>query len=205
MKRGQLFFVFGMLCGLSTVALVCAQTGTVQGTRGRTDPVQRELQRRFESEAIEQVLSEGPRRRDPSERRRILAQIKDDFLRIQIVNDELRTFTSGSGEFNLETIAKSAAEIGKVARRLKDNLALPQVEIIGELAEPKTETGIEHLRLSLSVLSNSINAFVENPLFEKAGVVDAQLSLKALRDLQQVIAVSKQLKTTSDRLKRTRA
>jgi hypothetical protein len=192
-----------LLIGMSSVIIpVYAQTGTTPATRGRTDPVQRELQRRFESEAIEQALAEGPRHRDQTERRRILSQIKEDFLRLQIVNDELRKFRTSGSVLDLEAISKSAGLITKLARRLKDNLALPQVEKIAEFSEPPAETETEQVRLSLSVLSNSINAFVENPLFAKAGVVDAQLSLKALRDLQQVIGVSKQLKRTSADLKR---
>ena len=92
------------MIAVSSVLTVLAQTGTTQGTRGRTDPVQRELQRRFESEAIEQALAEGPRHRDGSERRRILAQIKEDFLRIQIANDELRKFRT-SGSFRILAIS----------------------------------------------------------------------------------------------------
>ncbi len=201
MKRvGQLLWT--ILAAIIVPAAIHGQTGTTQGTRGRTDPVQRELQRRFESEAIEQALAEGPRHRDGSERRRILAQIKEDFLRIQIINDELRKFRTSGSVLDLEAISKSAGQIAKLARRLKDNLALPQIESIAEFSEPMAESETEQVRRSLSVLSNSINAFVENPLFAKAGVVDAQLSLKALRDLQQVIGVSKQLKTTSEQLKK---
>ena len=201
----SILFQIGVLIVFATTpTFVHAQSGTAPGTRGRTDPVQRELQRRFESEAIEQALAEGPRRGSKPERRRIVAQIKEDFLHIQIVNDELRRVT-GLGPLDLEAISKSAGEIAKVARRLKDNLALPQIESIAKSAEPKAEADPEGLRLSLSLLSNSIMAFVENPLFEKSGVVDAQLSLKALRDLRQIIGVSRQLKRSSDRLRRARS
>ena len=196
--------LIGIIIFLLAATSICAQSSTTQGTRGRTDPVQRELQRRFESEALEQALAGGPQRGDASEHRRILSQIKEDFLRLQIVNDDLRQLVPGNGPVDLEAISKSAGEIAKVARRLKDNLVLPQIENIAAFSEPKAETETEQLRLSVRTLSDSINAFVENPLFEKAGVVDAQLSLTALRDLQQVIGVSKQLKRNSDRLKRAR-
>lgn len=197
--------MFGMSAGLFIANLVSAQTSTTPATRGRTDPVQRELQRRFESEAIEQALAEGPRHRDQTERRRILAQIKEDFLRLQVVNDELRKFRESGSTLDLEAISKSAEQIAKLAKRLKDNLALPQVESIAEFSEPRAETESEQVRLALSLLNNSINAFVENPLFAKAGVVDAQLSLKALRDLQQVIGISKELKKASVFLMRAKS
>ena len=98
---------------------VCAQ-----GTRARLDPVQRELQRRFESEAIEKALAPTPRRRAEHEQRMVLLQIRMDFLRIQIVNDDLQA-ESRSVQPDLKAIAKSASEIAKRAERLKSNLTLP--------------------------------------------------------------------------------
>ncbi|HBB93829.1 MAG TPA: hypothetical protein DC054_00420 [Blastocatellia bacterium] len=46
----------------SIVGPVCGQSVPTPGTRGRNDPVQRDLQRRFESEAIESALPARPRR-----------------------------------------------------------------------------------------------------------------------------------------------
>jgi pectate lyase len=187
---------------LSALIAAHAQSGTTQGTRGRTDPVQRELQRRFESDAIERALAQGPRAAN-NERRLILVQIKEDFLRLQIVDDGLRQATR-VGPLDLEAVAKSVSEIASRAKRLKDNLALPELETTPDTPDSDPETSIEQLRLSLAVLSNSIKEFVENPVFEKAGVVDAKLSAKARRDLEQIIAVSKQAKRAGEKLLRAR-
>jgi hypothetical protein len=113
---------------VSAFTFVRGQSGTTQGTRGRTDPIQRELQRRFESEAIERALAESLHRRPEHERRIVLAQIKEDFLRIQVVNDDLRKFASSTDAPDLKLVAKCAAAITKLAERLKDNLALPMIE-----------------------------------------------------------------------------
>lgn len=177
---------------------------TSPATRGRTDPVQRELQRRFESDAIERALSENPRRRAENDWRLTLAQIREDFLRIQIINDDLRSPRSRTGNADLKLLAKSASEITKRAERLRDNLALPEIEKTSEHSSAKGETGIEQLHSSLSVLSNLINVFVENPVFEKSRVVDAKLSTQARRDLEGIIEVSKQVKTVSEYLARVR-
>lgn len=109
---------------------VRAQSGTTQGTRARLDPVQRELQRRFEAEAIEKALASTPRRRAEHEQRMVLLQIRMDFLRIQIVNDDLQT-ESRAAQPDLKAIAESASEITKSAERLKGNLALlpPQLRL----------------------------------------------------------------------------
>jgi hypothetical protein len=182
---------------------VCAQAGTPQGTRARLDPVQRELQRRFESEAIEKALAPTPRRRAEHEQRMVLLQIRMDFLRIQIVNDDLQA-ESRSVQPDLKAIAKSASEIAKRAERLKSNLTLPGIKGRQSLPDLKVEMGVKQLRGALSVLSNSIAAFVENPVFENVGVIDATLSTQALRDLTKIIEVSKQVKRGSERLQRAR-
>ena len=58
-------------------------------------------------------------------------------------------------------------------------------------------------QLSLK-LKQAIDSFVENPVFEKFGVIDAQLSAKAGRDLEQIITTSTQLKKSSEWLERVR-
>jgi len=188
----------------SAFTVVGRQPGKAQGTRARLDPIQRELQRRFESEAIEKALAQTPRHRAEHEQRMVLLQIQIDFLRIQIVNDDLQV-QSSAGQPDLKLISKSDAEISRCAQRLKENLALPAVESLPEATDLKVERGMEQLRLALSVLSKSIGTFVENPVFEHSGVVDATLSAQAQRDLTQIIQVSRQVKRGSEKLRRAPA
>jgi pectate lyase len=190
-----------------TLKTVCAQSGTAQGTRGRTDPIQRELQRRFESDAIERALAASPRRGPENQRRLILVQIKEDFLQIQIVNDDLQRQASRADSIDFNAVAKSASEITSRAERLKDNLALPEIKKTRaprETPRSNPEASLEQLRWSLSVLSNSIKEFVENPVFARAGVVDAKLSAEASDDLAQIIEASRQVKRASEKLMRAR-
>jgi hypothetical protein len=190
--------------GVIAFVVVLAFTfACAQGTRARLDPVQRELQRRFETEAIEKALAPTPRRRAEHERRMVLLQIRMDFLRIQIVNDDLQT-ESREVQPDLRAIAKSASEITKSAERLKGNLALPGIKKGQGFPDLRVEMGVEQLRAALSLLSNSIGTFVENPVFEHVGVIDATLSSEALRDLMKIIEVSKQVKRGSEKLKRAR-
>jgi len=190
--------------GVMAPAVVLAFTSVcAQGTRARLDPVQRELQRRFESEAIEKALASTPSRRAEHERRMALLQIRLDFLRIQIVNDDLQA-ESRAVQPDLKAIAKSAFEIEKSAERLKANLALPGNKGSESLPDLRVELGVEQMRGALSVLSKSIDAFVANPVFEHVGVIDATLSSQALRDLTKIIEVSKQVKRGSEKLKRAR-
>jgi len=155
--------------------------------------VQRELQRRFESEAIESALAARPRRSSDHERRIIMAQIKEDFLRIQIINDDLKLQT------DIKSVARSAAEINRRAGRLKVNLSLPEASATSALRAAGADNGPDQLRSLLSSLSNSINRFVENPVFESAKVIDARLSEQAGRDLRQIIELSKQIRKSAER------
>ena len=186
----------------SMVLSVRGQSGTAQGPRRPTDPVQRELQRRFESEAIERALSERPRRPSDHEQRIILAQIKEDFLRIQIIDHDLKERAGREDAIDLKLVAKSASEIKRRAVRLQDNLSLPQISAVSDPPKATVGAGPAQLRPLLSSLSKSINEFVENPLFESARVIDARLSAQARRDLRRIIYLSKQIKKTSEKLYR---
>lgn len=162
--------------------------------------MQREMQRQLEREMMERALE--AELSSPSERdlRLALAQIKEDFLRIQVVNHELLRAASRGGELDLKLVAKSASEIKKRAERLKRNLALPEPEKRpkGLTAEAWGEP--EQLRSSLSALDALILRFVNNPVFKSVTIVDAQLSAKARRDLEEIIELSSQLKKGSEQL-----
>ena len=182
---------FGLIAGP-----VCGQSVTTPGTRGRTDPVQRELQRRFESEAIESALAARPGRSSDHERRIVVAQIKEDFLHIQIINDDLKLQT------DMKSVTRSATEINRRASRLKDNLSLPKASATSGPRAAGADNAQDQLQSLLSSLSNSIKRFVENPVFESAKVIDARLSEQAARDLRQIIELSKRIKKSSERLSR---
>ena len=194
-----------VLCA-GVIAFVVVNSFTsayAQSTRARLDPVQQELQRRFESEAIEKALAPNPSRRAEHGRRMVLLQIRMDFLRIQMVNDDLQS-ESRAVQPDLKAIAKSASQIAESAERLKVNLALPGIKERQGFPDLRVEMGVEQLREALLVLSNSIAAFVENPVFEHVEVIDATLSSQAQRDLTKIIDVSKQVKRGSEKLKRKR-
>jgi hypothetical protein len=202
--KSAIHFFFVLAFVFVVVPSVCGQGTPSPGSRGRTDPVQSELQRRFESEALERALAKTPRHRAELEQRMVVLHIKIDFLRIQTTNDDLKT-AAQAGLPDLRAVTKSAAEITKCAKRLKENLALPKIEKREQRADTKAEMGIEQLREALEVLNKSINAFVENPVFERFGVIDAKLSLQARRDLEEIIEVSTLVKRGSEKLYRRRA
>ena len=192
------------------IVLACGVAITIQGqgvtpqtrSSSRTDKVSRELQRQIEMQMIEQALMEGSSRHVRRYPPLVLDQIREDFLRIQVIDRKVMQATSARDSLDLELVAKSASEIGKRTRRLKKNLALPRPE-----APPALRSGIaveatsERLRISLSDLSNLIDAFVSNPMFEQSKLVDARLSAKARQDIEAIIEMSSQIKRSSEKLK----
>ena len=178
--------------------LIQAQSGSAPR---RTDPVLREQQRQFEFQMIEAALERSQVRPGARKHPLVLAQIKEDFLRIQVIDRELRQTTSPKQALNFRLITKSVSEIRKRAARLKTKLALPESEEIVERLKVEPGMEPEQLRLSLLVLSDSIYEFVSNPLFLSAKVVDTRLSAKARQDLEQIIELSSDLKRSSEKLK----
>jgi hypothetical protein len=93
-------------------------------------------------------------------------------------------------------IAKTASEIRTRAKRLKENLTLPRPE---NNPESQTVTTASDLRSSIAKLTKLIDSFVSNPMLSQKHVVDAALSLQASRDLEDIIAVSGEIRKVAAR------
>jgi|GEM_PF-1108548 len=184
-------------------ALVCGQgPATPQPRNARPDPVQREIQRQYEMEMIERALTE--RRAQPVKRFAplVLDQIRSDFLRLQMVDRQLMKAMTMATAIDFDLVTESAAEIRRHSRRLKKNLALPELETApADRSALVVEAKPASLRTSLSSLSHWIEEFVSNPMFEQVRLVDPQLASKARRDIEAIIELSSQIKSASEKLK----
>lgn len=189
----------------STTVLLLAPlfAHTVQGRQSGTPPrsgvdrVLAERARVTNNRRIEEGLRRPAERAEPQ---LAVVQIKEDYVRIQVVNSDLARAASQGGALDLKFVAKSASEIRKRAERLKHNLALPEPEKAA--ARPSAEAGDEQARLraSVSTLGKLITGFVRNPIFREVGVVDARSAVTARRDLEEIIGLSDRLKKESERL-----
>lgn len=183
-----------------------------QTRRGNSAEVERLERERREREMNERDLRErqltlrnlGVKAgRMPAERpepRIAVAQIREDFARLQVVNNDLARATSRGGEIDLKFVAKSASEIRKLAGRLLDNLALPEPgdDSEGPAAKAAQETG--QLRPSLSALDGLVLNFAERLSSWGVSQVDARSAARARRELEQIIVLSGWVKKTSERL-----
>ena len=137
------------------------------------------------------------KRRDPKV---VAAELEEDFTRIQFVNNDLAQAVSGSAPLNLEFVVKSTAELVEHARRLGENLGHPEPEKGSKLPKLEPVTDVEQLKRSLATLDKLITEFAHNPLFTDASTRNAELFVKARRDLAEIIALSEHIKKNTEEL-----
>lgn len=202
---------------VSTLALaaLCADAASARqtGRRGNPAEVERLERERRDREMREADLRERQfllRTMEPDRRpaatpapRLALAQIRDDFVRLQVLNNDLAGAVSRGGALDLKFVSKSAAEMRKLAGRLKDNLALPAPEGANENAEAKPTTPPEQLGPALSALDALVLKFADDMASKGVLRLDAQSSSKARRDLEAIVELSGRVKKASDKLEKS--
>ena len=139
----------------------------------------------------------APKRRDP---KLVMAEIAEDFTRVQIINNDLKEASSGSAPLNLQLVIKSTAELVERTKRLGENLGRPEPEKGSEPPKQESLTDIEQLKGALTTLDKLIAEFVHNPLFTDANTRKAELFVKARRDLDEINALSEHIKKNCEEL-----
>ncbi|MFN2511043.1 MAG: hypothetical protein ABR568_06305 [Pyrinomonadaceae bacterium] len=203
MKRFFTRRVMGLLavvCAtLVSEGLSPAQTGSRPYPVGRRVEEMNRQAEQYEREGRSRSEKRDERRdRKPS--RAAAVQVREDFGRIQIIYNELVLAMSAGKILEDNFIADALEGINKSAIRLKSNLALPRID--DKENDQKKENGLEvKLQRSLTLLCSHISNFVTNPLFESSGALDVELSIKASRDLDEIIELSDHLKKKTEKLK----
>lgn len=196
--------VVGLLAAVCSIflseGLSLAQTGS------RPYPVGRrveELNRQAELYDRD-VLNRSEKKDESHDRKRTRAtavQVREDFGRIQIIYNEIVLAMSAGKTLDDYFISDALEGINKSASRLKNNLALPRID--DKEKHQKKQNGIADVKLktSLTLLCAHISNFVTNPLFESSRALDVELSIKASRDLNEIIELSDNLKKKTGKQK----
>jgi hypothetical protein len=182
----------GVVLLLGLAAAVFGQVSGRQSTLNPNGTAQREMQAR------EWALTHIPdevNKHFKKERISLFAQIREDFTRLQLINNELMRTVFVKKSVDLKLIAATTAEINKRAARLSGNLVLPRLDDKMANRKPDDAANDSDLPAGLLALDRCIMSFITNPLFKQPNVVDAQLASKARQDLDLIIRLSKQLKT----------
>jgi hypothetical protein len=143
-------------------------------------------------------IAKAPERR--RDRKVVMAEIAEDFTSIQVVNNDLGKAISGSAPLNLEFVVKSTAELVERTKRLGENLGHPEPQKGSKPPKLEPVTNVEQLRLALATLDKLITEFTHNPLFTDASTRDAELLVKARRDLAELFTLSEHIKKNTEEL-----
>jgi hypothetical protein len=145
---------------------------------------------------------EAAKPRTPEEEKLALAQIAEDFEKIQVINNKMMGATMRAASPDYARIAETTAEIKMRANRMKDNLRLSKVDSNEAEKSPsyKRAQDVDGMRTSLLSLDGSIMSFIKNPIFKNPSVLDMEQAGKASRDLETIIELSNLINKDAQRL-----
>ena len=184
------FDALGVVLLLGLAAPLFAQVGVRQST---LNPNSREMQSR------EWALTHIPdevNKHFKKEQISLFAQIREDFTRLQVINNEMMRTVFVKSIIDRKLIAATTAEINKRGVRLSENLALPRIDDKAKNQKPDDAINDSSLQAGLLALDHCIMSFITNPIFKQPNVVDSQNALKARSDLNLIIRLSERLKTS---------
>ena len=142
----------------------------------------------------------APKRRDPKV---VMAEIAEDFTRLQEVNNDLGKAVEGSGPLNLDFVIKSTAELMERSQRFSDNLGHPEPDKNSKPPKLEALTDVEQLKHALAYLGKLIDDFAHNPLFTDPTTRNAESLVKARRDLAEITRLSEHIKKNAEQLSNT--
>jgi len=130
-------------------------------------------------------------------RRRQNAQLSEDFEKLHSINVEKITPQASVPSFDYKTLSDATADLKSRASRIKNNVPLLQVSNKGE--KIRYEENPDFLPSMVPELSRLINSFLGSPVFRLNSANDAELRLKASRDLDGIIKLSETINRIAKR------
>ena len=144
-----------------------------------------------------------PKKADTRDLEAAAKQMREDFKGIQVMRNNVVRHLLSEKPLDYKFIASETEGINKRANRLKANLARESVE--GEKKEggKQVELGDNQMKDALVTMCKRIDSFTENPAFKLPDVVDAAQSMKAGRDLRDIILLSGRIVKLAEKLNKT--
>jgi hypothetical protein len=129
----------------------------------------------------------------------LLAQVQEDFTKLQETDNALLESIEKSGKLEPEVIAKAITEILFRAKRLQENLTESKPSN-PDIKPPEIPTDLTQLKGLLDTLDNTIVEFAHNRVFKEASAEDEQLAVKALSDLDKIVYLSTQISKSFEKI-----
>jgi hypothetical protein len=151
-------------------------------------------------------LTDGINKAKAGDPKLAMQQIRDDFVRIQEINNLLLEAASKAPPVKAEMVAQAAKEVGERAQRLRSNLGLPdppeQEDPEQATRDDGNDSTLAGVIEQINLLDASITAFVNNPMFRTLHVIDQELAMKAGSELRKIRDASYALRRRADKLRR---
>jgi hypothetical protein len=180
---------------------VPAQTPGSPGNKDAFAEIRERQQREAKLRSAEMV---GPARKlDTRELEEAAKQMREDFKGIQIMRNNVVRHLQSKKPLDYRFIASETEGIHRRANRLKAHLA-PE-PVAGEKKEDgkQVELADNQMTDALVTMCKRIDSFTENPTFKLLEVVDAEQSLKASRDLRDIVRLSGGIVKLAEKLNKT--
>ncbi|MFL6227168.1 MAG: hypothetical protein ACJ741_00150 [Pyrinomonadaceae bacterium] len=129
-------------------------------------------------------------------------QLNQDFRRVQIIRNEVAHALKVEGTLDYKRVSDQTAEVKKRALRMQNYLALHGSDAQGRDQTESAEYDDKQLKDALVRLCRRIDSFVANPKFTSPLVADVGGSDSASRDLQEIIVLSVNIRSSAERLGR---
>jgi len=210
LRSSSAMIVAGFALALCLLTLMASPAQARQSTPpgasppGQRDPFgevrerqQREAQLRS-AELLGGVKTTGRRGAEAEAR-----QMSADFKRLQILRNDVVRHLQSDKPLDYKFIAAGTEEINRRAARLKAHLVREAPEAAKKEQEKHADIGDGQLTDALVKMCKRIDSFTENPVFKLADVVDVKESVKAGRDLLDVIRLSGDVNKLAERLSKT--
>ena len=143
--------------------------------------------RSIELERMKREAGKRPANKDVT---REFPNIKEDFEQIQILNNNILKLTSAETPINYAVVLKSVSEINHRAVRLNSNLFSTEPDKKKNPKRKNQTVKRQKIKKLLDNLEKSINSFSNNSIFQNLNLVNSEDSLKAQKDLENIIEIS---------------
>ena len=163
------------------------------------DPAKAQMQEMSRREIQLNNIGEKGRPVDSKRAQALMAEVNEDFQRILIRHNELVRAIDGNQPLDNQFIAEATCEIRKRSTRLQSSLKLEKPEAASDDRKPESLLAGMETKDEIILLCKKIESFVQNPIIEKPGTVDAQALEKARKDLQSIVELSDVMKKQADK------
>jgi hypothetical protein len=176
---------------------------------GSNHPNPADTRRTINDETFRELMNIVRENRNPAAdnseagRAAALKQLREDFKSIQNVNNKMMAEVWSKEAVDYERASAMIADINAKATRLKSNLALPEPDNVKR--KNLVVAGAKEFKAALLLMDRSLMSFVTNKIFQDRNVMEVELATRASQDLDNVIALSANLRKVADNFKNSAA